>query len=543
MTFSIEPRNLWTDQRHHTGNRLLKLADTPSETDLMSYSDQAVEVLPADEFNDQLVNHVHPPDWQNPTPSGKYNLVAIGGGTAGLISSIATAGLGGKSALIERHLLGGDCLNVGCVPSKALIRAARVAHTVREAGEFGVHASPAGGVMFGEVMQRMRRLRAGISRHDSAQSFTDAGVDVFLGQATFTGPNTLEVGTQKLQFAKAAICNGARPARLPVEGFDEVGYLTNETLFSLTELPKSLIIIGSGPIGSEMAQAFRRFGAQVHIIDKADRIMSRAEPEASAVVQSQFETEGIHLHLNSKVIRAELTSDGKRVVVERDGQQHAIDGEEILLAVGRTPNVDDLGLNAAGVETTERGVQVNDYLQTTNPHIFAAGDIAGSYQFTHAADAMARICIRNALFFGRGKLSKLVVPNCTYTDPEVAQIGLTPAQAEQQGIAIDSYRQDLSSVDRAILDGETDGFAVIHTKRGKSEIVGATIVASHAGEMIGEVSLLMTKGLPVSALADTIHCYPTQVEVLKRIGDAYNKQKLTPFVAGLFRRLLAWRRS
>ena len=504
---------------------------------------QHVDVLPRDEFNETLLRHVHPPDWRNPAPSGKYNLVAIGGGTAGLISSIATAGLGGKSALVERNLLGGDCLNVGCVPSKALIRAARVAHTVREAGEFGVHASLDGGVMFGEVMQRMRRLRAGISHHDSAQRFTDAGVDVFLGQATFTGRNTLEVNGQELQFAKAVICTGARAARLPAEGFDDVGYLTNETLFSLTELPKSLIVIGSGPIGSEMAQSFRRFGAEVHIIDMADRVMPRAEPEASAIVQAQFEKEGIHLHLGSKIVRAEQVDGGKRVVVERDGEERSIDGEEILVAVGRAPNVDGLGLEAAGVETTKRGVLVNDYLQTTNPNIFAAGDIAGSYQFTHAADAMARICIRNALFFGRGKLSKLIVPNCTYTDPEVAQIGLTPAEAEKQGIAIDSYRQELSGVDRAILDGETVGFAVIHTKKGKAEIVGATIVASHAGEMIGEVSMMMTKGLPVTALADTIHCYPTQVEVLKRIGDAYNKQKLTPFVAGLFKRLLAWRRG
>ena len=503
----------------------------------------AVEVLPQDEHNQTLVGHVHPADWRNPTPEGKYNLVAIGGGTAGLISSIATAGLGGKAALVERHLLGGDCLNYGCVPSKALIRAARVAHTAGTAREFGVHASTDGGVMFGEVMQRMRRLRAGISHHDSAARFTDAGVDVFLGQAKFTGPNSLEVDGQSLQFARAVICTGARAAKLPVDGFDEVGYLTNETLFSLTELPRSLIVIGSGPIGSEMAQSFRRFGADVHIVDMANRVMPRAEPEASAIVQAQFQSEGIQLHLGSKILRAEKTDAGKRVVVEQDGIQVNIDAEEILVAVGRAPNVEGLDLDAASVAMAKRGVQVNDYLQTTNPHIYAAGDIAGSYQFTHAADAMARICIRNALFFGRGKLSKLVVPNCTYTDPEVAQIGLTPAEADKQNIAIDSYRHDLSSVDRAILDGETDGFAVIHTKKGKADVVGATIVASHAGDMIGEISLLMTKGLPLSALADTIHCYPTQVEVLKRLGDAYNKTKFTPRVAGIFKRVLAWRRK
>ena len=291
-----------------------------------------------------------------------------------------------------------------------------------------------------------------------------------------------------------------------------------------------------------MAQSFRRYGAEVHIIDRADRIIPRAEPQAAAIVQAQFESEGIQLHLNSSIVRAESIEGGKRVVIEQNGREVNIDGEEILVAIGRTPNVDGLGLDAAGVETNQRGVIVNDYLQTTNPRVFAAGDIAGSYQFTHAADAMARICIRNALFFGRGKLSQLVVPNCTYSDPEVAQIGLTPAEAEKQGIPIDSYRQDLAAVDRAILDGETDGFAVVHTRKGKPEIVGATIVASHAGDMIGEISLMMTKKLPISALADTIHYYPTQVEVLKRIGDAYNKTKFTPRIAGIFKRLLAWRR-
>lgn len=502
-----------------------------------------VELLPRDEHNEQLVAHTHPPDWQNPMPQGRYNLVAIGAGTAGLISSIGTAGVGGTSALVERHLLGGDCLNYGCVPSKALIRAARAVHQVQVSEQYGVHASLDGGVMFGEVMERMRRLRAGISHHDSAARFSREGVDVFLGQASFTGEDTLEVDGQELQFARAVICTGARAARLPVDGFDEVGYLTNESLFSLTELPRSLIVIGSGPIGSEMAQTFRRFGSEVHVIDRADRIMPRAEPEAAQIVQRQFEREGIHLHLGCSVVRAEKTESGKRVVIQCDGQEQSMDGDEILVAIGRTPNVEGLNLEAAGVEMAKRGVKVNDFLQTTNPRIYAAGDIAGSYQFTHAADAMARLCIRNALFFGRGRLSKLVVPNCTYTDPEVAQIGLTPQQAEQQGIPIDSFRQDLSGVDRAILDGEDEGFAVIHTRKGSGQIIGASIVAAHAGEMIGELSLMMTKKLPLGALSETIHCYPTQVEVLKRIGDQYNKTKLTPFVAGLFKRLLAWRRG
>jgi pyruvate/2-oxoglutarate dehydrogenase complex dihydrolipoamide dehydrogenase (E3) component len=271
-------------------------------------------------------------------------------------------------------------------------------------------------------------------------------------------------------------------------------------------------------------------------------LLPRAEPAASEIVQRQFEQEGIRLHLNATVARAELVSGGKRVVMRQNGREANIDGDEILVAIGRTPNAERLNLPAAGVEQNARGVIVNDFLQTANPRIYAAGDIAGSYQFTHAADAMARICLRNALFFGRARLSQLVVPNCTYTQPEVAELGLTAGQAAEANIAIDTYRQDLSAVDRAILDGETNGFAMIHTRKGTAKIVGATIVAAHAGEMIGEVSLMMTKGIPLSALAETIHAYPTQVETLKRLGDAYNKTKLTPFVAGLFKRLLAWRR-
>lgn len=501
----------------------------------------AIGLLPRDEHNLELVRHAHPADWTNPAPRGKYDLVAIGGGTAGIIAALGTAGIGGRAALIERHLLGGDCLNYGCVPSKALIRAARAAYQVSNSRDFGVQAPFDGQVVFAEVMQRMRRLRAQISHHDSAQRFTSLGVDVFLGSARFTAPHAVEVGGQTLGFKRCVIATGARAARPEIPGLEQVGYLTNETIFSLTELPRRLIVLGAGPIGCEMAQTFRRFGSQVELVHRGQRILPKDDPAAAEVLHKQFSREGIAVHLGAKTIRAEQAAGGKRLVTEIAGRQQVLAADAILVAVGRAANVEGLGLDQAGVEHSPRGVEVNDFLQTTNPRIYAAGDIAGSYQFTHAADAMARACIQNAFFFGRKRLSRMVMPWCTYTDPEVAHVGLTPYQAEKQGLAIDTYREELRRVDRAILDGEDQGFAVIHCRRGTGKVVGATIVANHAGEMIGEVSLLMTAGIKLGTLASTIHSYPTQVEVLKRIADQFNKTRLTPLVARLLRTVLRWR--
>jgi len=497
---------------------------------------------PDDEFNRELVRHAHPPDWKNPAPRSKYHMVAIGGGTAGIISALATAGLGGNAALVERHLLGGDCLNYGCVPSKALIRAARAAYEVNRAADFGVRIDGEPRVDFGEVMRRMRRLRSHISHHDSADRFTSLGVDVFLGEARFTGNDRVRVGDHELRFTRCVIATGGRPAKPAIEGLDQVGFLTNETVFSLTELPARLIVLGGGPIGCELAQTLRRFGSRVTIVQRASRLLPRDDPDASAVVMRQFEREGIDVLTNATVVRAEASAAGKRLIVRRGGEETACECDEILVAAGRTTNVDGLDLDVAGVTYNDRGIVVDDRLRSTNPRVFAAGDVAGSYQFTHAADAMARACVQNAFFFGRKKLSRLLVPHTTYTDPEVAHVGLTAAEAEKRGIAIDSYRENLSSVDRAILDGDEDGFAVVHCRKGTGRIVGATIVASHAGDMIGEMTVMMTAGLKLGALARVIHCYPTQVEVLKRIGDQFQRGRLTPFVARLLKFILTSRR-
>ncbi|MCC9607013.1 mercuric reductase [Blastopirellula sp. JC732] len=502
----------------------------------------SIEMLPADEYNAALVNHVHPPDWSNPIPSGKYNLIAIGGGSAGIIAALGAAGLGGTSALIERGLLGGDCLNFGCVPSKSLIRSARAAHAFQTAPSYGVNPVCDPRVEFERVMERMRHARADISRHDAAQRFSDMGVDVYLGAAKFTAPDAVQVAGQTLKFARCVIATGGRPQVPPIPGLEESGYLTNETIFSLTKLPARLAVLGLGPIGAEMAQTFRRFGSEVHAIEKESRPLSREEPAASDVIRQQLLREGVHLYFHHLVTRVEKNGDSIRVTIDAAGDTQVIEVDAILVALGRRPNVEGLSLDKAGVEFNKKGVIVNDRLQTTNPRIFAAGDIAGSYQFTHAADAMARACLRNSLFYGNERLSNMIMPRTTYTDPEVAHVGLTPAQAQEQGLQIDSYREEMRNVDRAVVDGETAGYAVIHTRRGSGTVVGATIVAPHAGEMIGEVALLMTSGRKLDTLSSVIHCYPTQVEVLKRIADQYRRTKLSPLVKALFQKWLAWHR-
>ncbi|HVA48050.1 MAG TPA: mercuric reductase [Pirellulales bacterium] len=499
-------------------------------------------LAPPDEHNQLLVEHAHPSDWTNPSPEGAYNLVAIGGGTAGIIAALGTARLGGRAALVEQNLLGGDCLNYGCVPSKALLRAARAVHQLSLGEQYGFRLPGAPNSDFAAVMQRVRRLRAQIGQHDSARRFQAEGVDVYFGHARFTGRDRLDVEGRELLFRRAVIATGGKPALPAIPGIEAIDCLTNETVFSLTELPRRLVVIGGGPVGCELAQAFRRFGSEVHLVQRPETLLPKEEPAASRLVQTQFEREGIHLHLGWTTDAAEPVGDAKSIVLQRGGEKRKLIADAILAAAGRSPNLDDLSLDAAGVRCTEKGVEVNDCLQTSNPAIYAAGDVCSSYKFTHAADAMARLCLRNALFFGRRRVSRLVIPRCTYTDPEVAQVGLTAREAAERGIEFDTYRVDLAEIDRAVLDGEQEGFAAIHTHRGTGKMLGATIVAEHAGEMIGEVALAMTKKLPLSALAATIHCYPTQVEVLKRIADNYSRTRLTPLVATLARKWLAWRR-
>ncbi|HKY08716.1 MAG TPA: FAD-containing oxidoreductase, partial [Candidatus Binatia bacterium] len=500
-------------------------------------------VLTGDANDKRLIANCRPFGRINPTPSGKYNLVVVGGGTAGLVSAAGAAGLGAKVALVERNLMGGDCLNVGCVPSKGIIRAARAAHEVNSGGEFGVALPGAAKIDFAAAMERMRRLRADLSAHDSVARFTGLGVDVFTGNGCFVGRDAIAVEGRKLQFDRAVIASGARAAEPVIPGLNESGFYTNETIFTLTELPSRLAVLGAGPVGCELAQTFQRLGSAVTLITDGAEILPKEDRDAAAILRHQLDKDGVKVVTGAKVQR--VTRDGgcKNLVLRVGDRNSALACDAILVAVGRTPNLENLGLDDAGVSYTSRGINVDARLRTSNPRIFAAGDVCSRFKFTHAADAMARIVIANALFMARRKVTDLVIPWCTYTDPEIAHVGYYEKDAQAAGFSVGTITEALSHVDRAILDGESDGFARIHydTKTGK--ILGGTIVARHAGEMIGELTLAIGAKQPAGVLSSTIHPYPTQAEVLRKIGDAYMRTKLTPVVKKIFGKWLAWRRS
>jgi pyruvate/2-oxoglutarate dehydrogenase complex dihydrolipoamide dehydrogenase (E3) component len=496
-----------------------------------------VETLidPSDRYNQQLIDQVHPLDWVNPEPVDRYDLVVIGAGTAGLVVAAGAAGLGLglKIALIEKHLMGGDCLNVGCVPSKCMIRSSRAVAAIREARSLGVIPSEQIEIDFAAVMERMRKIRASISLNDSAHRFQQLGVDVFLGEATFIDRQQIQVSDRILRFKKAVIATGARATHPAIPGLAEAGFLTNETVFSLTERPNRLAVIGAGAIGCELSQTFHRLGSEVVLLHRGDRILKREDPDAAEIVQQTFIQEGIQLILNCTVERVEKTTNGKVIHFKHKDRSETVTVDEILVGAGRSPNVEGLNLEAIDVDyDRHKGIKVNDYLQTTNPKIYAAGDICMNWKFTHAADAAARIVIKNTLFsplgLGRSKLSSLVMPWATYTDPEVAHVGMYEHEAEAKGIPTHSIKISLDRVDRAIADGETTGFVKILHKRGSDQILGATIVARHAGEMISEITFAIVGKRGLNTLSSVIHPYPTQAEAIKKAADAYRRTLLTP---------------
>ncbi len=497
---------------------------------------------PADAHNAELVNQTHPPDWANPEPAERYNLVVVGAGTAGLVTAGAAATLGARVALVERHLMGGDCLVAGCVPSKALIRAARAADEVRRANRFGVHAPGGFSVDFAEVMARVRRVRAEIAPHDSARRFADLGADVFFGEGRFVDAETVAVGEKRLRFRHAVIATGASPAVPPIPGLAEAGYLTNETVWSLTERPARLAVIGGGPIGCELAQAFQRLGSRVALFEQGAQLMPKEDGDIAQRVHTALERDGVLVQTGSALQRVE---PGKRVVYTQNGTEYVYDADAILVAAGRRPNVEGLGLDAAGVASTEKGVTVDDYLRTTNRRIFAAGDVASSYQFTHAADFAARTVIRNSLFGwlpGHARASKLLIPWVTYTDPEVAHVGLNERIAAERGVAIDTYTLSLEEHDRAMIDGATHGVLKLHTRQGSGRIVGGTYVAAHAGESIGVLTHAVQYGRTIGQLGKVIQPYPTTAELFRYMGDEASRRTLTPRLTALLRRFFAWQR-
>jgi pyruvate/2-oxoglutarate dehydrogenase complex dihydrolipoamide dehydrogenase (E3) component len=507
---------------------------------------EACGISPLDTHNVELLDHLHPKQWVDPTPKSTYNLVVIGAGAGGLVSAAGAAGVGARVALIESHLLGGDCLNVGCVPSKALLRCAKAAAAVRNASAFGVNIDGNVSVDFGFVMERMRRLRASIAPIDSARRYSDQlGVDVFIGKGTFTAKNKIEVNGKTLTFAKAVIATGGTAAIPNIPGLQEAPYLTNATIFNLTELPSRLGVIGAGPIGLELAQAFQRFGSQVTVFSRSDKILPKEDPDAAKIIEKSLRQDGVTFafHANYKQVESRNGKPPVTIVLEDDNGEKSMEFDAMLVATGRKPSVGGLGLESAGVSYDERlGVKINDRAQTTNPDIYAVGDVASKYQFTHTADFMARMVIRHALFFGRDKFSSLLIPWATYTDPEVAHVGLYEKDLQERNIEYATFIREFSDVDRSIIDGETEGYVKIHVKKGTDQILGATIVGGHAGDMISEISVAMQSGMGLGKLASVIHPYPTVADAIRQCGDAYNRVRLTPTVRAIFHRLMAFKR-
>lgn len=471
-----------------------------------------------------------------------YNAIVIGGGTAGLVTAAGTAGLGGRVALIERNRMGGDCLNFGCVPSKALISSARLIQQIRDAQKWGLKTqSP--GFDFADVMKRVRERRAHIAPNDSQERFESLGVDVFRGEARFVSPHEIEVDGKKLRARHFVIATGTRATIPKVDGLDSVPYFTNETIFDeLNEKPRRMIVLGGGPIGCELGQAFARLGVEITLVQNMAQLLPPEDADVAAVVQNRFTKEGIDVRLNAEAKRAGKR-DGAIALDLSSGD--TIIADALMVAAGRTPNLRALNLEAAGVAHDKHGVTTNAYLQTSQPHIYAAGDVTNRLKFTHTADAAARVVVRNILMpfqFLRQKIDCSIVPWCTYTEPEVAHVGHNEKSAKKKGIDYDVFAIPLSEVDRAIVESEEEGFAKILTRKGSDEILGAVIVGPHAGDLIHEFVIAMHAKIGLGKIARMIHAYPTLAEVARKAGDKFNKTRLTSRAKKIFTWLYSHRR-
>ncbi len=474
---------------------------------------------------------------------GVYNVVVIGAGTAGLVTAAGTAGLGGRVALIERNKMGGDCLNFGCVPSKALISSARLIQQIRDAEKWGLDRQ-APQFVFERVFDRMRARRAKIAPNDSQERFESLGVDVFRGEAHFISPDEVEVDGQRLRAKNFVIATGSRAVIPEIQGIDTIPYFTNETIFDeLKEKPESMIVLGGGPIGCELGQTLSRLGVKVTIVEYGPQILAPEDVDVAELMQQRFEAEGVTVHTCTEAKRVFLrdgviTFEANYKPVGAPGSSPAkFSGHALLLAMGRCPMMKALNLDAAGVRYTPNGVEVNDYMQTSQPHIYAAGDIANRLKFTHTADFTARVVVRNILMpfqFLRQKIACAIVPWCTYTDPEVAHVGLGEKEAKQKSIEYDLFVVPLEDVDRAVVESEETGFAKILTAKGSNKILGATIVAPHAGDLLHEFVLAMSAKIGLGKIASTIHAYPTFAELARKAGDKYNKTRLTPRAKKIF---------
>jgi pyruvate/2-oxoglutarate dehydrogenase complex dihydrolipoamide dehydrogenase (E3) component len=497
-------------------------------------------MLAGDAANRSLLNNVHPEAWMNPRPADKYNLVILGGGYAGILTAREAVRVGAKVALVERNLLGGVCLNAGCISSKAMIRTSRLYAEMRNATHYGAQRPDNIHVDFAEVMERMRRVRSRVSRRSSARQLKASGVDVFFGEARFSGPEAITVNGETLRFRRALIATGARPAIPSIPGLEEAGYLTNETVFELNECPRNLVVIGGGALGCELAQTFCRLGSTVSLVQDEPLFLDQEERDAAQILSESLARDGIDIHLNTQTVGVRTEGTRKLVDLLSDGNKMTAVADAILLAAGRAPNVRGMNLEAAAVKySDESGIQINDFLQTSNPRIYAAGDVCLEHKFAHIEGASAHIVTQNALFFGRLRLSALTIPWCTYTDPEIAHVGMYVKEAREKDIPIKTLTVPMHDVDRAMADAEEEGFVKIHIKEGTDRILGATVVARHAGELIGVISLAMSAGVGLRRLAHVSFPYPTQAAAIKMACNAYRDRHQSKLRAWWVRKWLA----
>lgn len=487
-----------------------------------------------------------PPAGQADAPAGRpqpvtapYHLLVIGAGPAGLVAARTAAADGAKVALIERQRLGGNCMSVGCIPSKTLLRSAQLYAEMRNAQRYGVTPPTPMPVDFDAVMERLRRVRDRLSRNDSAVQLAAAGIDLYFGDARFVGPDAVEVNGSRLGFRKALIATGARALLPEIQGLNAAGFLNNESVFDLTQLPPSLLVIGGGPLGCELAQAFARFGTRTLIAHREPLFLPKEERDAAQMVSDALARDNVEIHLNCQVVSVRLEGGRKHVTLLSAGNTSTTVVDEILTGIGRMPAVQGLDLERAGVAyDPEAGIQVDDFLRTSNPRIYAAGDVCLEHQFTNTAEASARIVVANALFLGRQRISALTIPWCTYTDPQVAHVGLYVKQARERHIPVKTFTVPMHDVARAVTDSEENGFVKIHVREGSDHILGATIVGRYAGEMINTISLAMMTGLGLRQLACVIHSYPTQGDAIRQAAQACVDAHASPLRCWLKRQWL-----
>ncbi len=478
-------------------------------------------------------------------PKYQYNMVAIGAGSAGLVTSYICAATRAKVALIEKHKMGGDCLNTGCVPSKALIRSAKFMKDANRAKSLGFKSVDVE-FDFSDVMERIQRVIKKIEPHDSVERYTNLGVDCFQGQAMIRSPHEVEVNGQVLTTKNITIATGARPFVPPISGIEDVEYYTSENLWDLRDKPEHLVVLGGGPIGSELTQAFARLGVKVTQIERAERILQREDTEISAMVEEKFKKEGVTLLTNHDVVEVKKEGQQKVVICEHNDKTIEVSCDTLLVAIGRKPNTTGFGLEELGVELNDNGtIKVDDYLRTTKfRNIYACGDVAGPYQFTHTASHQAWFCAVNAMIkpFWGFKADYRVIPWATYTDPEVARVGLNEQEAKEKGVPYDVTTYDIDDSDRAIADEDAYGVVKVLTVPGKDKILGVTIAGVHAGDLIAEFVAAMKHGFGMNKILGTIHIYPTLAEINKSAAGNWKKNQVSETTLKWGERLNRWRR-